>query len=149
MSAATALTDRNLAGCEFDYVPAAERLTRGGLEMLARGDLRGALSAFRAATRDDADFEEAWYHSAVVLAQLGRHAEAVFDFDRALSLNPDRAEALVNRGRSLQALGDFEGALADFDRAMDCAPPAIQASVLPDRTALQQACGDLVAALAG
>jgi tetratricopeptide (TPR) repeat protein len=132
----------------FEEIPDAEKLNREGLGRLAVGDLRGALAAFRAATRSDADYAEAWTNSGRVLAQLRRHAEAVFDFDQALSLNLDNVEAMVHRGRSLQSLGDFEAALADFDRALQGAPAAAEAALLDERAALLHACGDLAGALA-
>jgi len=54
-----------------------------------------------------------------VLARLGRHADALAQYDQALRLKPDLFEALFNRGnlylemqRTVEALADYEKAVA-------------------------------------
>jgi Tfp pilus assembly protein PilF len=81
-----------------------------------------------------------------VLHLLGRPAEAVADFDRALAANPDYAEALNNRGRAHHALGDTAKALADFDCAVQLSPASVAA--LHNRGSLHLALGNLPLALA-
>ena len=41
------------------------------------------------------------------------------DLDRAIELDPDQADAIVDRGMSYLAMGRHEDALADFDRAIE------------------------------
>ena len=44
------------------------------------------------------------------------------DYDRAIELNPDYAEAYYNRGDAKSELGDHEGAAADRKRAIELDP---------------------------
>jgi tetratricopeptide (TPR) repeat protein len=44
---------------------------------------------------------------------------ALQDFNRALQLDPNLAEALYNRGVLLAQTGDAEGAMRDLQRAAD------------------------------
>ena len=49
----------------------------------------------------ESDLFEALHLLAVVQAGLGKKDEALASFDRALTLRPDSAEALYNRGNTL------------------------------------------------
>ncbi len=53
-----------------------------------------------------------------VLLSLGRSAEALGAFGRALALAPNDPQAFNNRGAALLALGQAEAARADFERAL-------------------------------
>jgi len=55
-------------------------------------------------------------------AGLGRMAEAVMCYDRAIALQPDLADAHGNRGVALKALGRADDALRSYDRAVTLAP---------------------------
>ena len=65
-------------------------------------------------------------HHGGALAALGRHAEALASFDRALAAAPGnallQAEALTNRGAALRKLGRADEALASYDNALGIAP---------------------------
>ncbi|MFI9783783.1 tetratricopeptide repeat protein [Kitasatospora sp. NPDC051984] len=52
----------------------------------------------------------------------GRHDLALADFDRSVTLDPDRPEALHSRGRALITAERYEEALADLDRAVELDP---------------------------
>ena len=58
------------------------------------------------------------YYSAVDAAQRGELTDAIEDFDTAINLAPDFADAYINRGYGRQELGDFEGAIEDYDTAI-------------------------------
>src|SRR5262249_48127664 len=78
------------------------------------------------------DYDRAYNNRGISLYRLGRFAEAVRDFDKAISTNPRYTEAYCNRGNTLiaqqQSLGsgssgDVLGeALANFDRALAIGP---------------------------
>ena len=53
---------------------------------------------------------------------MGRHAEALADFDAAIRLDPTDAEAHVNRGLTYFDLGRHVEALADYDAAIRLDP---------------------------
>jgi tetratricopeptide (TPR) repeat protein/S1-C subfamily serine protease len=47
---------------------------------------------------------------------------AIADYDKAISLNPNYADAYNNRGNTRKALGDKQGAIADYDKAISLNP---------------------------
>ena len=49
---------------------------------------------------------------------MGRHEEAIADYDTAIRLNPDYAEAYNNHGNAKSALGRHEEAITDYDTAI-------------------------------
>ncbi|MBE9536059.1 MAG: tetratricopeptide repeat protein [Proteobacteria bacterium] len=51
-------------------------------------------------------------------AGSGDYAEALSDFDRAISINPKNASAYTNRGVVLIRLEDYVSAIADFDKTI-------------------------------
>ena len=70
----------------------------------------------------DRDYFDALYVLAVVQATLGKNAEALAHYDRALILQPRHAEALSNRGNTLKSLKRFDEALDSFDKALAAQP---------------------------
>lgn len=96
--------------------------------------LNGAIAAYRAGQLPQAEdlcqqiisvdrnFFDALYILAVVQATLGKSADALANYDRALALQPRHAEALSNRGNTLKALKRFDEALDSFDRALAVQP---------------------------
>ena len=59
--------------------------------------------------------------------ELKRLEEALASYDRALTVRPDYAEALYNRGNTLHELKRFEEALASYDRALTVRPDYAEA----------------------
>jgi len=66
----------------------------------------------------ESDLFEALHLLAVVQAGLGKKDEALASFDGALTLRPESAEALYNRGNTLRELKRLEEALVSYDRAL-------------------------------
>ena len=64
---------------------------------------------------------------AVVQSSLGKTDTALANYDRALELLPDNAEALYNRGNTLHVLKRFAEALASYDRAITVRPGWVEA----------------------
>ncbi len=68
------------------------------------------------------DVFDAFHLLAVVQSNLGKKDTALASYDRALTLRPDNAEALCNRGLTLHELKRFAEALASYDRALAMQP---------------------------
>jgi tetratricopeptide (TPR) repeat protein len=106
-------------------------LYRQGLSCAASGDLQIAIDCYARLLDLRSDFWEAWYERGTALEDLGRFAEAIQNYDRALSLYPKR-EALANlwlrRGNAFQyGLGEYDAALACYDRVLQLQPDQAKA----------------------
>jgi tetratricopeptide (TPR) repeat protein len=64
------------------------------------------------------NFFEALYLLATIQSRLNKKDAALENYDRALALRPNVADALNNRGVILHALKRFEAAVASYDRAL-------------------------------
>ena len=53
---------------------------------------------------------------------MGDYESALDDYSKAVSLRPDFAESLSNKGAALEALGNTEEALDDYLAALTAAP---------------------------
>jgi regulator of sirC expression with transglutaminase-like and TPR domain len=60
-------------------------------------------------------------------------------FDRALKLDPDNAEALLERGILRQRRNDSNGARADWERAINLAPDTATSDLAQQNLALLEA----------
>jgi tetratricopeptide (TPR) repeat protein len=63
-----------------------------------------------------------WYNKGTMKHELNDHAGAVADFDRAIGIDPEYADAYFNRGAAKARLGDYQGALADFEAVVGLDP---------------------------
>jgi len=70
---------------------------------------------------------DARYVLAVVQAAQGKHEEALSNYNGALGLRPDHAEALSNRGNTLKAMKRFDEALLSYDQALQLQPDYVTA----------------------
>ena len=55
-------------------------------------------------------------------SDLGQHFAAIADYDIAIRLNPDDADAYYNRGNAKDHLGQYFAAIADYDIAIRLDP---------------------------
>jgi formylglycine-generating enzyme required for sulfatase activity/tetratricopeptide (TPR) repeat protein len=76
----------------------------------------------------------------------GNPARALADYDQAIALRPDYADAYNNRGSVRSEQGDLAGALADCDQAVALKPD--DALVYYNRALVRRKQGDLASALA-
>ena len=53
---------------------------------------------------------------------MGRHEEAIADFDQTVRLKPDFAEAYGNRGTAKSQLGRYVDAITDYDKVVHLKP---------------------------
>lgn len=83
---------------------------------------------------------------AAALGAMERYAEALEDLDRAVALDPSRADAWVLRGAAKRQLGRAADAERDVAHALSLAPD--NAEALLERAALRRARGDVKGARA-
>ena len=58
------------------------------------------------------------YYQAEYSAARGKFASAIKDYDTAIRLAPDFADAYINRANAREELGDLEGAIKDYSTAI-------------------------------
>jgi len=87
-------------------------------------------------------------HCALGASRHGRadFAGALEEFDKAIEVNAECAEAWNNRGATRHRMGHLGGALADINRALELNP--LYAEAYNNRGIVRQVMGDLVGALA-
>ncbi len=89
---------------------------------------------------------ETYYVWGNVKFKQGDYVGAIADYDKAIQLKPDYAEAYNNRGLAKHEFGEHAAALVDFDEAIQLKP---RLSVAYNNRALaKSALGDLHAAIA-
>jgi len=81
------------------------------------GDVRGAVTRYRAAIDVDRDFAVGWHNLGVALARLGQAREACRAYRNALILDERCAETWFALGKLLLDVGLPERALSTFERA--------------------------------
>jgi tetratricopeptide (TPR) repeat protein len=96
-------------------------LYRRAILCAGRGDDIEALRLIQAAMKRSVTVE-ALGDCAVILDRLGRSAEAMETYDRALILDPHNVLALLHRGRLLTKLGQFARAAATFEKLLARSP---------------------------
>jgi tetratricopeptide (TPR) repeat protein len=90
----------------------------------------------------DAHFRLGWLYQ----GSLGDVERAVVNYDRAIELDPDYAEAYNHRGAARDDQGDLEGAIADYDTAIQIDPDDFAAYYNRGNAHYDQ--GDLAGAIA-
>jgi tetratricopeptide (TPR) repeat protein len=93
-----------------------------GLIRLQQNGFEDAAELFRRAVKVDKASAEAHYCFALALAGLGRLAEAILRYEKALALRPNFAEAHSSLGFALQMLGQIEKAIAHYKKALTIRP---------------------------
>ena len=73
------------------------------------------------------DLFDALHLLAVVQSGLGKKDMALASYDRALTVRPDHAEVLSNRGNTLHELKRYKEAVASYDRALIARPDLAEA----------------------
>ena len=51
--------------------------------------------------------------------RLENYQGALTDYDKAIQLNPDYANAYLGRGTAKRNLGDYQGAIVDYNKAIE------------------------------
>jgi tetratricopeptide (TPR) repeat protein len=115
------------------------------LSALQAGNLKEAERLLQASTRTHPRHVPALNLLGVVLGRLGRNAEAIASYDRALAAAPDSVDAWYGRGMTLLAIGRRQEAIVNFDRVIMARPNLTQVHLL--RAKLLADLGQRLAAL--
>jgi hypothetical protein len=99
----------------------------GGLVCIQLGDRPGGVTMLRAAIKIDPSLPTAHNNCGVALLDMGLADEARACFDRAISLQDDYFDAIVNRGNALRSLGRFGEATIAFNTALRLQPENLDA----------------------
>ena len=92
-------------------------LFNAGLIKAKSGDVAGAIANFDRAIEL---FPE--YENASAKAQLGKHDDALADFEKALGISDTCEIAYYGRARERQRRGDFNGAMLDYQQLLKLNP---------------------------
>ena len=107
---------------------AKEALERIAALYAVEKDIRGRNAEERRAARHQrsrplTDAIEPWLRAKLgLISQKSKLAEAIREFERALAINPDYADAHNNLGIALGSSGDFAKAIEHFRRALEIRP---------------------------
>ena len=94
-----------------------KQLISRGLSAWERDDYASALADFREVLRDHPNFPDIRHKAGLCLAMMGDMEGALDEFEAAVEINDDYAEAHLNRAIVLNELGRFEEARGAFVKA--------------------------------
>jgi tetratricopeptide (TPR) repeat protein len=66
--------------------------------------------------------DDFFYARAIMYSKLKNTQRSIQDYDRAIAINPQHAQALNNRALLKEDLGDYEGAFVDLTRSINISP---------------------------
>ena len=92
-----------------------------GLKALEEADYYTAIEHFSNCI-EHASSAAAYSNRGLAKNELGRHRDAISDYDKAIRLNPKNAVAFNNRGTANYELGRHEDAISDFAKAIRLDP---------------------------
>ena len=76
----------------------------------------------------------AYYYRGDVKSYLGKHEEAIKDYDKAIELKPLEVMPYNNRGLAKFHLGKYEEAIRDFEKALELDPNFADARTNREKT---------------
>jgi tetratricopeptide (TPR) repeat protein len=127
--------------------PAGDDHYQAAQELAIAGRHEDAVAEYSAAIQATRNHLKAICGRGLALQRLGRHEEALADFDRILALQPDWAGASVThfaKASSRYMLGDFAGTIAECEETLRMAPSHFEAIYL--RGIAAKALGDFALA---
>lgn len=96
-----------------------KQIIRMGVAAWERDDFETALQHFRAVIEKNPNFADVRNKAGLCHAMMGHGEEALAEFEAALGINEDYAEAHLNKAIVLNELGRFEDAWRSFKRASE------------------------------
>lgn len=121
-----------LSSCQQKTV---ENYISDGLLAFNNKDFSKAIEQFDAAIKKDGTLPEVYFNRGNAYALSGNLDAALADFDKAIDLKPDYAEAFLNRAYYIkERRGDLEGALADYSKSIEVSQNDNDAYALSNRS---------------
>ncbi len=105
---------------------AARAANRRGVELLQKGELEEAVTAFDEALKLTPDYPLALNNLGLTLAVQGQLDHALSNYQRALEYEPEFREAWSNLADALAADDQFDGAIAGYRKALTLPPYAVE-----------------------
>ena len=95
----------------------AEKHSDRGIELIEQGRYEEAIGELDEAIELNPALAVAYASRGAAHGQLGNLSHAIFDYDRAIDLDPSSA-AYANRGQAYSDLGNIQHAVSDLQRAL-------------------------------
>ena len=93
-----------------------EKLFNRGVRDFEKGDYESAIEGFSKFIKrypNNCDVKTAYYNSVLSKSKLEDHNGAIADYTKAIEINPQYFDAIMNRSISREILGDIKGACSD------------------------------------
>lgn len=94
--------------------------------MMVYGQYEKAEAALDKAIKYDKNNFEAYYHRGCVKVNESKYKEAIADFEKAVELKPDYADAYFNLGRTYFMIGDEDMACKNYKLAEHYGRPNLE-----------------------
>lgn len=99
-----------------------EKKLQEAVQNLKSGEFEKALIQFNVLIEQTNDDPDLFSYRGAVLLNLKRKQEALNDFNKSVSLQPDYSYRYSSRAFAKDAMGDLTGAIADYEKAIELDP---------------------------
>ena len=114
-----------LASCQ-DPAKSRYYMDEGCKLMMSYSDFDEAERSFSKAIQYDKNNFEAYYYRGCARTNARKYEEAILDFNQAIALKPDYADAYFNLGRVYVILNDDDNACANYKLAQKHGRPNLE-----------------------
>ena len=121
----TALIFFALSSCDNPN-KSRQYMDEGAKLMLRYSKFEEAEEAFTKAIKYDKNNYEAYYYRGCAKVNASKHREAIADFEKAVELKPDYADAYFNLGRTYYMLNDEDKACEYYQLAAKYGRPNLE-----------------------
>ena len=93
-----------------------EKLFNKGVRAFEKGDYESAIESFSKFIKrypKSADVKTAYYNRALSKSESENHNGAIADYTKAIEIDPQYFDAIINRSVTREILGDIKGACSD------------------------------------